>query len=93
MWEQTLQVLEHKLPGVFAGISKMYRGKKKVTYPSPCVDDHYNVQHVNRSNHRPKVAQEIKDLIARNMSREVQFYQFCKDRLLKQLEEIGKGEP
>ena len=48
---------------------------------------------MNRSNHRPKVAQEIKDLIARNMSREVQFYQFCKDRLLKQLKEIGKGEP
>ena len=29
MWEQTLQVLEHKLPGVFAGISKLYEEKYK----------------------------------------------------------------
>jgi hypothetical protein len=34
------------------------------------------------------VEQEIKDLVARNMSREVQFYQFCKERLLRQVEEI-----
>ena len=35
MWEQTLQVLEHKLPAVFAGLSKLYveKYKKKVRIP------------------------------------------------------------
>ena len=33
MWEETLQVLEQKLPAVFAGLSKLYgvKYKKKVS--------------------------------------------------------------
>ena len=29
MWEETLQVLEHKLPGVFTGLTKLYKEKYK----------------------------------------------------------------
>ena len=29
MWEETLEVLEYKLPTVFAGLSKLYREKYK----------------------------------------------------------------
>ena len=44
MWEQTLQVLEHKLPAVFAGLSKLYveKYKKKVRIP---MSDH--TEHVH----------------------------------------------
>ena len=29
LWEETLQVLEHKLPGVFTGLTKLYKEKYK----------------------------------------------------------------
>ena len=27
LWEETLQVLEHKLPGVFTGLTQLYKEK------------------------------------------------------------------
>ena len=47
---------------------------------------------MNTSNHRPVVDQKIRDLIARNMNREVQFYQFCKERLIRQIQESKTEE-
>ena len=46
---------------------------------------------MNTSNHRPAVEQEIRGQVARNMSREETFYQFCKERLLRQVQEIQGG--
>ena len=37
MWEETLQVLEQKLPAVFTGLSKLYGEKYKKKKVSTCL--------------------------------------------------------
>ena len=39
---------------------------------------------VNKNTFKPKVSQELRDEISKVMSREIQFYYFCKQRLRKQ---------
>lgn len=39
---------------------------------------------INRNAFKPPVSEYVKDIVRRNFSREVEFYEFCKDRLYKQ---------
>lgn len=39
---------------------------------------------INRNAFKPPVSEYVKDIVRRNFSREIEFYEFCKDRLYKQ---------
>ncbi|XP_017840006.1 uncharacterized protein LOC108597898 [Drosophila busckii] len=73
-WEhtnETLAVLEAYIPRYFADASKMY----------------YSGLHAARSNDnpmKPHISEEIKNMLRRNFTREIEFYQFCRQRLHKQ---------
>ena len=47
---------------------------------------------MNASSHRPKISSEIRERVARNMSREIEFYEFCKKRLIQQMKEMNEGK-
>ena len=40
---------------------------------------------INRNLFKPPVREEVKDLVRRNFTREIEFYQFCRQRLHRQL--------
>lgn len=40
---------------------------------------------INRNFFKPPVSEEVKDIVRSNFTREIEFYQFCKQRLYKQL--------
>ncbi|EDW35293.1 GL20906 [Drosophila persimilis] len=73
-WEhtnETLAVLEAYVPRYFADASKMY----------------YSGLHAEKQNDnpmKPHISQEILDMVRRNFTREIEFYQFCRQRLHKQ---------
>ena len=39
---------------------------------------------INRNTYKPSVPEEVKDIVRRNFTRELEFYDFCKQRLHKQ---------
>ena len=39
---------------------------------------------VNKNMYKPKVPHFVRELIAKNITREIEFYNFCKQRLNKQ---------
>lgn len=39
---------------------------------------------INRNFFKPPVSEEVKNLVRNNFTREVEFYQFCKQRLYRQ---------
>lgn len=39
---------------------------------------------VNHNNFKPPVSEYVKDIVRKNFTREIEFYEFCKDRLYKQ---------
>ncbi|XP_061388103.1 heparan sulfate 2-O-sulfotransferase pipe-like [Musca vetustissima] len=73
-WEDTnvtLTVLENYIPRYFKGASKMY-------YMDLAND------HKNSNPMKPHISEEIKNMVRRNFTREIEFYQFCRQRLHKQ---------
>lgn len=39
---------------------------------------------INKNNFKPPVSEEVKDIVRRNFTKEIEFYNFCKQRLHKQ---------
>ena len=76
MWDETLEVLEHHLPFFFKGARDMYAQKLK------------EVRRMSQNFHKGFVSEEVKNIVRANFSREIEFYEFCKERLLLQLKEI-----
>ena len=76
MWEDTLEVLEHQLPFFFTGAREVYKNKFK------------QVRKMSQNFHKGFVSEEIKEIVRRNFSREMEFYEFVKDRLQVQLDQI-----
>lgn len=71
LWNETLETLEHYIPFFFKDAAKAYReiiGNKIV----------------NKNETKPKVPKFIKDAIAKNFTVEMEFFEFCKQRLYKQ---------
>ena len=71
LWEETLQTLEHYIPFFFKDATKAYKeiiGNKII----------------NKNETKPKVPKYIKDAIAKNFTVEMEFFEFCKQRLYKQ---------
>ena len=67
---KTLKVMENLLPQFFGGILQMYQNDK-----SRVLENHL----------KPAISEEIKLLLKSNFTFEIQFYEFCKERLERQL--------
>lgn len=69
---KTLTVLEHYVPRFFKG----------------ALDTYWKEQHmfskINRNIYKPPVAESTKELVRKNFTREIEFFEFCKQRLHKQ---------
>ena len=80
LFEETLEVLEHLLPAFFKGALQLYRKRGKIkinsnhvkvfskVIPNPVKSGHFILCF------QPFVSNEIRDIIARNNSREVAYY-------------------
>ena len=68
----SMQILEKMVPRFFAGAPQIYSKLSR------------NLGAVNKNIYQPKVDEKIKDLVRKNMTREVDFYNFCRQRLYKQ---------
>ena len=71
--EKSLFVLEKYVPMFFKGMLKQYKNRKN-----------WQTKEVNKNIFKPKVSEIAKELVRRNMTRETEFYEFCKQRLHKQ---------
>lgn len=93
-WEhtnETLAVLEAYVPRYFADASKMYYCKYSratfwvhllhlfASFPAGM-----HGEKANDNPMKPRIRSEIIDLVRRNFTREIEFYQFCRQRLHKQ---------
>ncbi|XP_064546019.1 heparan sulfate 2-O-sulfotransferase pipe isoform X8 [Drosophila montana] len=74
-WEDTnttLSVLEAYIPRYFAGAKDVYYAMRR------------DMENVNRNAFRPTISEEARALLSRNLTQEIEFYQFVRQRLNKQ---------
>ncbi|XP_043210401.1 heparan sulfate 2-O-sulfotransferase pipe-like [Amphibalanus amphitrite] len=76
---KTLTVLEHYIPRFFAGASDIYQEEKRLS-------------NVNKNSYKPPVAEYVKDIVRKNFTHEIEFYEFCKQRLHQQYLALGLPE-
>jgi len=69
---KTLTVLEHYVPRFFKGAKDVYWNEINV------------FSKINRNIFKPPVAEATKDIVRKNFTRELEFFDFCKQRLHKQ---------
>jgi len=69
---KTLTVLEHYVPRFFKGAKDVYWNEINV------------FSRINRNIYKPPVAEETKNIVRKNFTREIEFFEFCKQRLHKQ---------
>ena len=72
----TLKVLEYELPEFFDGAMDVYYTDEDVRLN----------QNVNRD--KPSVSDQIVNIIKKNFTNDLEFYDYCKQRLLQQFESI-----
>ena len=70
-WDKSLQVLEHFLPRYFQGSTELFATGKVEKV-------------VNKNLFKPKTSALVREMIAKNITREIEFYNYCKQRLHKQ---------
>ena len=76
MFDESLEVLENELPFFFSNAREVYKKKFQ------------QVRKMSQNFHKGFVSDEIKEIVRRNFSREMEFYDFCKLRLQVQLDKI-----
>jgi len=69
---KTLTVLEHYVPRYFKGAFDVYWNEVSI------------FSKINRNIYKPPVAEETKIIVRKNFTRELEFFDFCKQRLHKQ---------
>ena len=70
-WDKSLKVLEHFVPKYFDGSAEVFASGK--------------VEKVaNKNLYKPRTSALTRELIAKNITREIEFYNYCKQRLHKQ---------
>ncbi|KAK5642541.1 hypothetical protein RI129_008708 [Pyrocoelia pectoralis] len=69
----TLTVLENYVPKFFQGASEIYW------------DEISKYNTINRNTFKPQVEEKVKEIVRKNFTKEIEFYEFCKQRLHKQL--------
>lgn len=70
--DTTVQVLEAYIPKFFRGAEALWEDKK------------VEFRKINQNWHKRKVSDQIRELVAKNMTNELEFYEFCKQRLYRQ---------
>jgi hypothetical protein len=93
----TLTVFEHYIPRFFRGASNVYYGKYffiLLILLRVLVIDKYSSKNmltgemglhkVNQNAFKPTVSEAVKDIVRQNFTREIEFYQFCRQRLYRQ---------
>ncbi|EDW35290.1 GL20909 [Drosophila persimilis] len=68
----TLSVLEKYVPRFFEGVRDIYATSAEY------------LTKINKNNFKPPVSESVKDIVRRNFTNEIEFYQFCRQRLHKQ---------
>ncbi|XP_037718595.1 heparan sulfate 2-O-sulfotransferase pipe-like isoform X2 [Drosophila subpulchrella] len=68
----TLSVLEKYVPRFFEGVREIYATSAEY------------LTKINKNNFKPPVSEHVKDIVRRNFTNEIEFYQFCRQRLHKQ---------
>jgi len=69
---KTLTVLEHYIPRFFKGAKDVYYNQIQ------------KFSKINRNIYKPPVSEDTKNLVRQNFTREIEFFEFCKQRLHKQ---------
>jgi dermatan/chondrotin sulfate uronyl 2-O-sulfotransferase UST len=69
--ESSVRVLEAYLPKYFGGAREILSSNEAI-------------QHVNRNIYKQPQTTELRQMLAGNMSREIDFYNYCRQRLRKQ---------
>merc|ERR1712110_325760 len=69
---KTLTVLEHYVPRFFKGALNTYW------------EEIHMYSKINRNIYKPPVSEATKEIVRRNFTREIEFFEFCKQRLHKQ---------
>ena len=72
---QTLAVMEAKLPQYFAGASELYFSDVGI--------NRFYTNHV-----KPNVLESVKEIVRANFTYELEFYEFCKQRLQTQFNNL-----
>ena len=70
--DKTLSVLEHELPEVFSGAAEVYNSHPEIR------------RKMNRNAYKLPVREETLERVRANFTREIEFYQFVRDRLDRQ---------
>lgn len=92
--EKTLRLLERKLPQYFSGALELHTSSSgNIEQPSVAVNEFATKWHLLLSEHivnkgknkKADVAQEIKDIIRKNLTAEYEFYEFIRGRLQAEL--------
>jgi len=75
---------------MFIGVSNICRFLKI----NSMLSDEVNVfSKINRNIYKPPVAEETKDIVRKNFTRELEFFDFCKQRLHKQYLALNLENP
>ena len=77
LFNQSIQVLENHLPRYFKGVNQV-------------ISKEPDLLKTNTNSFKPRVSREIKLAIAANMTREIDFYLYAKQRLLRQYLSLEK---
>ncbi|XP_050675211.1 heparan sulfate 2-O-sulfotransferase pipe isoform X1 [Leptidea sinapis] len=76
----TLLALERYIPRFFRGALRMYW------------EELNTFNRINRNAFKPPVSEEVKNIVRANFTREIEFYEFCKQRLHLQLKALRDPE-
>ena len=77
---KTLTVLEHYVPRFFKGALNTYW------------EEIHMFSKINRNIYKPPVSEATKEIVRRNFTREIEFFEFCKQRLHKQYMALNLNE-
>lgn len=78
-WDKSLAVLEAYIPRFFRG-ARAY------------LAEHSEIRHMNKNTFKPPVDPELRASLMGRFQREIQFYEFCKQRLHKQYMLMEEGQ-
>ena len=70
----TLKVLEAILPEYFEGATKVYYGKSFIR------------KNLHETKYKKPVSEEVKQILRANFTHEIEFYEFCRQRLQRQFD-------
>jgi len=77
----TLSVFEKYIPRFFSGAADIY------------YDNEDKFHKINSNSFKPPVSEHVKDIVRKNLTREIEFYQFCRQRLYKQYLAVNLANP